>query len=153
MRVRTSCGHEWLQGAAGTLGQGPHADGEKDPAEGIDIRCAVARQSGSLLPPHREYQLSADGVALDDAPPRDDRALPAGLVSDAAHRLTTFPGVHVLDFQLLSVPPKGNSSQTLVAHFSLPAVCDGHGYRNLRPQCTGSDRGATRKKERVRPHS
>src|SRR5580692_8329007 len=67
VRFRASRGHERVQGAAGALGQGSDANGEEDSSESAEVRCAVARQSGGVLPLDGEYQLSAHGSAFDDA--------------------------------------------------------------------------------------
>src|SRR5712691_9802731 len=83
LRFRTSRGHERLQGPAGALGQGPHANRKKDPPESFQIECSLARQNRGLLPPYGQHQLPADDIALDPVAARDDRALLSGLVPDA----------------------------------------------------------------------
>ena len=139
MRLRASRRHEQLQSAASALGQGAHADGKKNPSQDFQVRRSVARQGRSLFPSHREYQLPAHGPAFHDASAGHDRAVPAGLVPDAAHRLTAFSRFHVLDFELLSRRAKGASAQNLVAYFPIFAVCHGHGHRHFRPQRTSRD--------------
>src|SRR5579883_3422158 len=49
MRLRTSRGHERLQGAAGALGQGPDADRQENSAQSVPLRCPVLCEVGSLL--------------------------------------------------------------------------------------------------------
>ena len=100
--VRAARRHERLQSAAGALGQGPDADRQENPAQSFPRRCSVAREGRSFLPSHRQHQLPADGVALHHAAARHDRALLSGLVPDAGDRSAAFPGLHLLDFQLLS---------------------------------------------------
>ena len=64
-------------------------------------RRSLPREARSLLSPHREYQLSADGHSLRASAAGHDYPLLSGLVSDAVHRSPAVPGFDVFDLQLL----------------------------------------------------
>src|SRR5262249_25069956 len=83
VRFRTASRHERLQGAASALGQGLDADGQENSAESVPVGCAVSCEVRGVFSPDREYFVSIDGAAFDDAAAGDDRALLSGLVSDA----------------------------------------------------------------------
>src|SRR5713101_5454418 len=153
VRFRASRGHEWLQSPAGALGQGPDADGKKNPPKGFEVGCALARQSRGLLPPHRQHQLPADDRAFHHVAARDDRALLPGLVPDAGDRPAALPRVHVFHLQLLSRLAKRTSAQDLVAHVSVHALRHGNWDWNFRPQRPGGDRSAARQEKRICPHA
>src|SRR5580698_10777406 len=102
MRLRAAGGNELLQDAASPLGQGPDANGEKNSAARAALRPTRRRESRSRISSHREHQLSADGLALDAAAARHDRALLSGLVPDDADRSAAFHGVELFDLRLLS---------------------------------------------------
>src|SRR5882762_11565139 len=102
MRFRTTGGYERLQDATGPVGQGPDANRKENSAAGDEVRCALARQGGSVLPSHRQYQLSTDGAALHAVAARHDRAVLSGVDPDAGDRPAAFPGFHLFDFQFLS---------------------------------------------------
>src|SRR5260370_7321273 len=91
-----------VQRRGGGVGEGSQATGEKNPAESFKTGSPLARQSRSLLPPDRQYQLPAHGSAFHDASPGDDRALLSRLFPDALHRLASVLGLHLLGLQLLS---------------------------------------------------
>ena len=59
-------------------------------------------KTGSRLSSDGEYQLSADGVSVDDSASGDDRAVLSGLVPGAGDRFAAVSGLHLLDFDLLS---------------------------------------------------
>ena len=61
MPVRIARGNERVQIAAGALGQGPDADGEKNSAARDALGCAGCGEGRSVFPSDGEYQLSADG--------------------------------------------------------------------------------------------
>src|ERR1700744_3807311 len=64
LRVRTSGGHEWLQSAAGALGQGVDANGEKNSAESFSSQRSLAYQGGSVFSSHGKHFVSADDHSL-----------------------------------------------------------------------------------------
>src|SRR2546422_2495586 len=152
VRFRASRGHERLQGTASALGQGPHADGKKNPPQSLEIGCALARQSRSLLPPYRQHQLPADDSAFHHVAARDDRAFLSGLVPDAGNRPAALPRLHLFHLQLLSRRAKRAAAQNLVAHVSLHALRHGNRHRDFRSQRAGSDRSAARQKKRICPY-
>src|SRR5215472_18525105 len=144
MRLRTAGGHERLQIAAGALGQRVDADGQEDTSESVPREGYGVCQSRSVLPSDLEHQLPAHDFAFRDALAGNDRALPAGLVPDAAHRLAAFSGIDVLDFELLPGGAKRTAAQNLVAHFSVSAVRGGHRNRYFHALRAGGDRSARR---------
>src|SRR5579871_2190232 len=152
MRVRASRRHEWLQSPASALGQGPDADRKKNSAEGIQIQRALARQSRSLLPSDRQYQLPADGRLLRHAASCNDRPLLSGLVPDARHRPAALSRVYLLDLELLSRRTKRNSPQNLDAHFPLHAVRHGRRHRYLHTKCASGPGSHRWKENRICPH-
>src|SRR5438876_5763399 len=131
MRLGTAGGHERLQSAASTLGQRVDADGQENPSKSVPREGAGVCQSRGVLPSDLEHQLPAHDFAFRDALAGNDRALPAGLVPDAAHRLAALSGIDVLDFELLPGGAKRTAAQNLVAHVSLFAVRDGHRHRQI----------------------
>src|SRR6266851_1291096 len=75
MCQRAPRGHERFQSATSPLGQGPDANRKKNPAASLSFERALARQSRSLFPSHREHQLPINGFILRDAASRNDRPL------------------------------------------------------------------------------
>src|ERR1700761_7785620 len=132
-RVRFGIAHRYerLQGAAGALGQGADADGEEDFAEGVCVECAVAREGGGVFSPDGEYQLSADGAALNDAATCHDCAVLSGLAADDRDRPAPVSGFDVFDLEFLSGGAKRVAAEELVANISVHAVCDGGWDWNL----------------------
>src|SRR5215469_5996852 len=153
MRLRTAGGHERLQIAASTLGQRVDADSQENPSESVPRECTRAYQSRSVLPSDLQHQLSAHDFAFCDALAGNDRALPAGLVPDAARRLAALSRVDMLDFELLPGGAKRTAAQNLVAHVSVLAICDGHGHRHFRAQRPSGDRSTRWKGKRICTHT
>src|SRR5215472_1249763 len=153
MRLRTAGGHERLQIAASALGQRVDADRQENPSESVPRECAGAYQSRSVLPSDLEHQLSAHDFAFRDALAGNDRALPAGLVPDAACRLAALSGIDMLYFELLPGGAKGTTAENLVAHVSVLAIRDGHGHRHFRAQRPGGDRSTRGKGKRICAHT
>src|ERR1700722_19292794 len=101
LRVRTSGGHERFQGAAGPLGQGVDANGEKNSAESFSSQRSLAYQGGSVFSSHGKHFVSTDDHSLHDVVARHDRAFLSRVVSDVVDRPAAVFGVDVLDFQFL----------------------------------------------------
>src|SRR5271154_4781249 len=152
MPVGIAGGDERVQIATGALGQGPDADGEENPAARNALERTGRRESGSVLPPHGEYQLPADGISLDYFASGDDRAFLSGLVSGAGDRLTALHRVHVLDFVVLSCSRARHLSEDLEEDVPLSAVHHGSGHRTFSAKCDGSDGSNLRSKIRIRAH-
>ena len=143
VRLRAARGNERLQGAAGALGQGPDADGEKNSAARAALGRARAGQGRSRLPPHRQHQLSVHGGSLDAAAAGHDRAFLSGLVPDAVHRPAAVHRVELLDFRFLSRVAARPLSEDLEALDPLHAVRDGRRHRPLGAQRQGRARSAS----------
>ncbi len=97
----TARGDERFQVAAGALGQGLDANGEKDPAAGDARKPSYGSKGRSFLPSDRKHQLSADDFHVHDSAAGDDRALLSGLVSGAGDRSAVVFSLNLLHFFVL----------------------------------------------------
>jgi len=119
-------GHERLQDATGSVGQGLMQTAKKILPRVMksDAPLALKAEAFFHLTANISYPLMV--LALHHAAARHDRAVLSGLGPDAGDRPPAFPRFHLFHFQFLSRGAKRAASQKLVAHFPIHAFRDGH---------------------------
>ena len=126
---------------------------QENSAAGLTFKRASPRQDRSRLPPHREYQLSADDFSLDYSAASHGGAFLSGLVSGDGHRFTAFHCFHLLNFQLLSLFSARIVPKELETLDSLHA--DGYGcrYRSFHSECGSCSGSSLRNSLRICAHA
>src|SRR3981081_2241747 len=142
-----------VQDAASSMGQGTSADGKKDSSAGVAQQCVVADQSGGLVSPDGEFELSIDGRAFRVAVTGHGDSLLPGLVSDGVYRSAIVSGFHILHLKFLSGFATRTVSQDLAASIDISAISYGFGDWIDGHEHQSRDRSADRKAECVRPYA